>query len=88
MTTGDQLASLPGEYVFKIFGRRSPELVERVTATIAKTLGAVPPAAVRVRESSRGRYVSITIVVWAESRAQLERVYGDLRAVPDVLLYI
>jgi putative lipoic acid-binding regulatory protein len=41
-----------------------------------------------VRESARGRYVSVTIVVRVHNREQLEQVYSDLRAEEQVLLYI
>ncbi len=42
----------------------------------------------RVRESSQGRYVSVTVSIRVDSRSQLERVYADLRAEDEVLLYI
>lgn len=78
----------PCDYTFKIFGRRSDTFVEKVRTIIAATLGTVPPDAVRVRESSQGRYLSVTVLIRVENRALLERVYGDLRADEEVLLYI
>ena len=78
----------PCEYTFKIFGRRSDTFVEKVRTIIAATLGAVPPDAVRVRESSQGRYLSVTVLIRVENRDLLERVYGDLRTDEEVLLYI
>ena len=41
-----------------------------------------------MRESSQGRYLSVTVLMRVESRDQLERVYADLRAEEEVLLYI
>lgn len=78
----------PCEYTFKIFGRRSDTFVETVRSIIATTLGTVPLDAVRVRESSQGRYLSVTVLMRVENRELLERVYGDLRAAEEVLLYI
>ena len=78
----------PCEYTFKIFGRRSDTFVERVREIISASLGAVPLDAVRVRESSQGRYLSVTVLMWVHTQAQLERVYADLRAEQQVLLYI
>jgi hypothetical protein len=78
----------PCFYTFKIFGRRSDTFVERVREIIATTLGAVPLDAVKVRESSRGRYLSVTVLIRVDTRGQLERVYADLRAEEQVLLYI
>lgn len=78
----------PCEYTFKIFGRRSDTFVEKVRTIIAATLGAIPPDAVRVRESSQGHYLSVTVLIRVENRELLERVYGDLRTDEEVLLYI
>jgi putative lipoic acid-binding regulatory protein len=78
----------PCSYTFKIFGRRSETFADRVCEIIAATLGTVPPDALRIRESSGGRYLSVTVEIEVESRGQLERVYADLRAEAEVLLYI
>ena len=88
MSESASLEQFPCLYTFKIFGRRSDTFVERVRAIIAARLGVVPVDAVTVRESSQGRYVSVTIVIWVDDRQQLERVYTDLRAEERVLLYI
>ena len=88
MSDADSLEQFPCVYTFKIFGRRSDTFVERVREIIATTLGAVPLDAVTVRESSRGRYLSVTVLIQVETRTQLERVYADLRAEEQVLLYI
>ena len=78
----------PGEYVFKIFGRQSPTFVERVSAIVGGTFGELGPDAVSVRQSSGQNYLSVTIVVWVNDRSQLEQVYTELKAEPEVLLYI
>lgn len=88
MSDAESLQQLPGEYTFKIFGRASPTLVARITAILAATLGPVPPQSVSVRESRRGGYLSVTIVLWVEAQGQLEAVYAELKAEPEVLLYI
>jgi putative lipoic acid-binding regulatory protein len=88
MSAFSTLEQFPCVYTFKIFGRRSETFVDRVRGIIAATLGALPGDAVSVRESSRGRYVSVTVLVEVETPDQLERVYADLRADDEVLLYI
>jgi len=84
----DALERFPCIYTFKVFGRHSDSFAERVRAIIGATLGEVPGDAVSVRESSHGRYLSVTVLVRVDSRGQLERVYADLRADEQVLLYI
>ncbi len=88
MSEPEGLEQFPCLYTFKIFGRRSDTFVERVREIIAATLDVVPLDAVTVRESSRGRYLSVTVLIRVDSRRQLERVYADLRAEEQVLLYI
>lgn len=82
------LEQFPCFYTFKIFGRRSETFVERVRAVIAETLGPVPLDSVMVRESARGSYLSVTVCIQVANRGQLERVYADLRAEQEVMLYI
>jgi len=75
-------------YTFKVFGRRGDAFSTRVRSVLARTLGPVPLDCVKVRESSRRRYQSITVCMRVASRSQLERVYEDLRAEESVLFYI
>jgi putative lipoic acid-binding regulatory protein len=82
------LEQFPCIYTFKIFGRQNPDFPERVREIVAATLGPVPLDSMKVRESARGRYQSVTIVARVVSREQLEGVYRDLRAEELVLLYI
>jgi putative lipoic acid-binding regulatory protein len=88
MSDLDGLEQFPCDYTFKVFGRRSDAFVERVREIIGRSLGCVPAEAVSVRESSHGRYVSVTVSIRVDTRSQLERVYADLRAEDEVLLYI
>lgn len=88
MSDALSLLELPGEYTFKVFGRQSPTFVERVAAILTRTFGVLPPEAVSVRSSSAQRYVSVSVVVWVEDRGQLEAAYAELKAEPEVLLYI
>jgi putative lipoic acid-binding regulatory protein len=88
MNGSSTLEQFPCLYTFKIFGRHTDTFVERVRDILSATLGALPHDAVSVRESSRGRYLSVTVLVRVEDRSQLERVYADLRADDEVLLYI
>jgi len=84
----ETLEKFPCFYTFKVFGRRSDAFVHRVRALIGATLGAIPADSVKVRESRHGRYMSVSVFVRVESREQLVRVYDDLRADEEVILYI
>jgi len=82
------LQQFPCFYTFKIFGRRSEAFADRVREIIGATLGPVPLDSIKVRESAQRRYLSVTVFVRVENRAQLERIYADLRDEKEVLLYI
>ena len=88
MSDAITLEQFPCIYTFKIFGRHGSAFPDRVREIVAATLGPVPLDSMKVRESARGRYQSVTIVVRVLSREQLEQVYRDLRAEEQVLLYI
>jgi putative lipoic acid-binding regulatory protein len=88
MSPDETLQTFPCDYTFKIFGRLSDTFVERVRDILAQTFGALPDEAVIVRSSSGGRYLSVTVSQWVDSRDQLEIVYTALKAEPEVLLYI
>ena len=88
MSDAITLEQFPCIYTFKIFGRQDSGFPDRVREIVAATLGPVPLDSMKVRESARGRYQSVTIVARVLSREQLEQVYRDLRAEEQVLLYI
>jgi putative lipoic acid-binding regulatory protein len=83
-----ELEAFPCFYTFKIFGKTTESFVERVREIVGATLGTIPLDSVKVRESAKGRYLSITLVAYVHSRSQLEEVYADLRGEEQVLLYI
>ncbi len=88
MTAPGPLDALPGDHIFKVFGRHTPTIVQRVAAIVSASVGTLLPEAVQVRESRRGTYLSITIVARVESRRQLEQAYAELRAEPGVLFFL
>ncbi len=45
----------------------------------------LPANAVHTRESRNGRYLSVSCTFEAQSRDQLNAIYTDLQADPDVL---
>jgi len=83
-----ELEAFPCFYTFKIFGRTTETFAERVRQIVGLTLGAIPLDSIKVRESAKGRYLSVTLVAYVHNRSQLEKVYSDLRAEEQVLLYI
>jgi len=88
MSDSLELEAFPSFYTFKIFGRTTETFVERVREIVGATLGTIPLDSIKVRESAKGRYLSVTLVAYVHNRSQLERVYSNLRDEEQVLLYI
>jgi hypothetical protein len=92
MPSGNQL--LPNEIILefpcrfevKAMGRQCPEFKDQVSAIVNRHLRGAPILGTRYRGSRQGRYVSVTCVVHAMSREQLDAIYLDLNSEPEVLM--
>lgn len=81
---GGAQVAYPIPYTVKAFVANRPELIERVRELVAHHT-ALSEHAVHTRESRNGRYLSVSCAFQAESRNQLDAIYADLQADPDVL---
>ena len=61
-------------------------LKTRVHNIVGRHLGGVPIVQTVARESTGGRYVSVTCTIEAISREQLDSIYLDLHSEVDVLV--
>ncbi len=59
-------------------GRKQPGFAQSVTAIVIKHAPDFDPATVQMRPSRQGRYLSVTCVVRATSREQLDALYQEL----------
>lgn len=76
----------PCDFPIKAMGHATAELESVVIDIVRRHAPQLSNDAVRLRPSSNGKYVSITVTVRAESRAQLDAIYMDLSACPHVLM--
>ena len=67
-------------------GRQSPEFEGQISAIVNRHLSGALILDSRARCSRQGRYVSVTCVIHAASRAQLDAIYLDLNSEPEVLM--
>ena len=84
--TDDTLMEFPCEFPIKMMGRESPEFHKTVRDLVEKHTGPLSDNAFQTAQSRKGRFVSITVTVTAESREQLDNIYRDLTAHDDVLM--
>lgn len=78
----------PCSFPIKVMGRHEPDFEAQVVAMIRRHVGDIPAGSVRSRESSNGRFLSVTVTVIAESREQLDDVYRTLTGSDQVLLVL
>ncbi|NOZ11899.1 MAG: DUF493 domain-containing protein [Gammaproteobacteria bacterium] len=82
----EDLIEFPCKYEVKAMGLRSVRFEALVQEIVSRHIGATDLRATQSRSSRNDRYVSISCVVWVTRREQLERIYGDLRDCPEVLM--
>lgn len=85
----DALWQFPHIMTLKVIGEAytppgAPALADVVCAIIARRLGDFSPRGIGSRASAGGKYLSISVEVCVQDRAQLDGLYRDLRAEPRV----
>jgi uncharacterized protein len=76
----------PSEFPVKVMGRRDSDVRNLTRAIIERHAGALSEAQVRVRTSGDGNFLAITYLINAQSRTQLDAIYGELSACESVLM--
>jgi putative lipoic acid-binding regulatory protein len=84
----DDLFRFPCDFPVKAIGQRHPDLDAIVFGIVRPHAPDVGEAAVRIRESTGGKYASVTVIIRATSRAQLDAIYRDLTASEHILLVL
>lgn len=82
------LLSFPCAFPLKIMGRRSDGFAQRVLEMVLRHAPDFDPATIEMRASSRGAYLSVTCVITARSRDQLDALYRELSGHPEVMLVL
>ena len=59
---------------------------DRISTIVGRHVGDEEILGTRSSLSREGRYIAITCVIEANSRAQLDAIYMDLNSDPDVLM--
>ena len=85
VSQGLDLLEFPCRYEIKAMGRCDALFETRVHNIVGRPLGGVPIVQTVARESTGGRYVSVTCTIDAISREQLDSIYLDLHSEVDVL---
>jgi len=80
--------AFPCDFPIKVMGRKQPGFAEAVTDIVRKHAPEFDPATVEMRPSRQGRYLSVTCVLRATSREQLDGLYQELCDHPAVVMVL
>ena len=86
VSQGLDLLEFPCRYEIKAMGRCDALFETRVHDIVGRHLDGVPIIHTVTRESSGGRYLSVTCTIEAISREQLDSIYLDLHSEVDILV--
>jgi putative lipoic acid-binding regulatory protein len=84
MSDEESLLQFPTDLPVKVFGRNDPAFRDAVIAIVEAHYGEA--YAIAEQQSKQASYLSFTITVRAESRAQIDGLYRDLVAHELVLM--
>jgi hypothetical protein len=76
----------PCEFQIKAMGIDDGSFHEVVIEIIGRHCDTIREGSLRTRASRGGKYVSVSLVIEATSRAQLDAIYDDLTAHEKVLM--
>lgn len=80
--------AFPCDFPIKVMGRKQPGFAQAVTDIVLKHVPDFDVASVGMRPSRQGRYLSVTCVVRATSREQLDGLYQELCDHPAVVMVL
>ncbi len=76
--TEDTLLEFPCEFSIKAMGLAAPDFDATVVQIVRRHVSGLGEGSVRIRPSSGGKYLSVTVTFEATSKAQLDAIYQDL----------
>lgn len=74
----DELFEFPCRFPIKVMGEKHDAFTSTILSVVRRHAPATAEADIEIRESSNGRYLSLTVTVTAHSREQLDDLYREL----------
>lgn len=86
MSDEEQLLEFPCQFPVKVMGRATEDFQAQVTEVLARHVPERDQEDLTTQDSSAGRFVSVTLVIRARSREQLDGLYRELNDLDSVLM--
>jgi len=84
----ESILTFPCVFPMKIMGRREDGFAQMVSETVMRHAPDWRPDTLEMRTSRNGRYLSLTVVINAKSREQLDGLYAELSKHPMVMMML
>ena len=84
----DTLLEFPTDFPIKVMGRSRDGFAQMVHDIVRKHAPDYDGATMALRPSSAGNYLSVTCVVRAQSKEQLDALYRELSGHPDIVMVL
>jgi putative lipoic acid-binding regulatory protein len=85
-TPEDSAIEFPCQFPIKAMGQAGEQLELAVVDIVRRHAPDLQQDAIQSRPSANGNYLSITVTITAQSRAQLDAIYMELTACEHVLM--
>lgn len=73
------LIEFPCDYPIKVLGSADPQLHQHVLQVMDTHAPGFDRSKIVIRDSSKGKWQSITVVITATGKPQLEEIFADLK---------
>ena len=83
-TTQETFFEFPCQFPLKVMANPEKEITEFVLSVLEKHIENPENIEFTTRESKTGKYISITAIFTATSKAQLDKLYTEISAHPEV----
>ena len=88
MAQPESLIEYPVEFPIKVMGKNAAGFAQAVTGIVVRHAPDFDPQTVEMRPSRKNTYLSLTFVIRATSREQLDALYGELSGHPMVAMVL
>jgi putative lipoic acid-binding regulatory protein len=80
------LLEFPTDFPIKVMGKADDDFRSLVVGILSRHFEDIDEARIEERPSSAGRYLGITVIVRAHTKAQIDAAYMDLTSCQRVLV--
>jgi len=82
--TKEDIFNFPCDYPIKVLGINQPDFEKTVCKIVEKHTGKLHANQTTTKQSSKGKYISITVRIIVTSRKQIDAINHDLQSCPLV----